>query len=382
MTKNKYPKIYLTIDNCFAIKRWVRPRDWMKVIHDIGGVSCIEASTDNEIDPLFNTEDFRNEWVDEVKQCEKKYGQKVVSFYSGYATYRTVGLASWAKSSRDIIKNCYFKNIIDTAAKLGAQVGNTLSAFSEPVLNDAEKYQEAKGFLAENLVEMTKYAADKKVTFGYEQMYTPNQGFWTIDGCRDWIKHVYAKAGNPMYITIDTAHQVGQHSFLPPTDEQLKQMLKTGDTKGFTLGRKVSEMIRAKKHSFDEVKQTLDEYAYLFSKPEDSDVFKWFSELGCYSPLVHLQQTDGTYSGHKPFTQKFNQTGIIDPKKVFAAIAESYDRQTEPGMPPKVKEIYLAFEIFFGITESSQSIIEALRESVEYWREYIPKDGLTLDELL
>ena len=383
MTKeNRYPKIYLADDNCFAIKRSVKPKDWMQVIKEIGNIKFIEASTDNEIDPLFNTQEFRDDWVDEVKKYEKEYDLKVASFYSGYATYRTAGLTSWARSSREAMKNNYFKNVVDIAAKLGAQVGNILNAFSEPVLDDPSLFSEAEGFLEENLVDMTKYAADKKVLFGYEQMYTPNQGFWTIDRCRNWMKKVYAKAKHPMYITIDTAHQVGQNQFLAPSDEELTSMIEAGSAKGKRFSSSITEMIESKKYSAQEIKDEMQKYHYLFSRPEDSDVFEWFNELGCYSPLVHLQQTDGTYSGHKPFTTQYNESGIIDPAKVLEAIAKSYEADEEPGMPSKVKEIYLAFELFFGITDSPESIIEAMRESVQYWRKYIPEDGMRLDELI
>lgn len=32
----RFPKIYLGLDNCFAIKRWINPEDWMRVTREIG----------------------------------------------------------------------------------------------------------------------------------------------------------------------------------------------------------------------------------------------------------------------------------------------------------------------------------------------------------
>ena len=244
MTQHKYPKVYLTIDNCFAIKRWVRPREWMKVIHDIGDVACIQASTDNEIDPLFNTPAFRDEWVNEVRQGEKQYGFKVVCFYSGYATYRTVGLTSWAQSSREALKNRYFKKTVDLAAKLGAQVGNMLNAFSEPVLCDPKLFHETEEILIDNLADMARYASDKNVTFGYEQMYTPTQGMWTIEGCIQCMKKVASRADAPMYLTIDTAHQVGQHLFFKPSVSDIQTMQRTGDLSKFHLPQVIIDRMR------------------------------------------------------------------------------------------------------------------------------------------
>ena len=87
-------------------------------------------------------------------------------------------------------------------------------------------------------------------------------------------------------------------------------------------------------------------------------------------------------SAHNPFTHQNNETGIVHPKKVFEAIKESYDAANEDGMPPKVSEIYLAFELFFGVMDTQEDIIKAMRESVGFWRQYLPRDGMTLDELV
>lgn len=374
-----YPKIYLTIDNCFAIKRWVRPRDWMDAVKKIGNVTCVQASTDNEIDPAHNTQEYRDEWVAEVKQCEKEQGLKVVSFYSGYAQYRTVGIGSHSAGKRNAMIERYFEPTVDVAAQLGAQVGNTLGAFSDPVLQDPAQYAQTNKRVEDELVRMTRYAGNKNVLFGYEQMYTPTQGMWTIDGCVDCMKNVTARAGAPMYITIDTAHQVAQHLFRRPSQEDIQHMRQTGDMSAFRLPDEILGKIESGENIGEDL---LDKYAYWFAQPDDSDVFKWFERLGGYSPIVHLQQTNGTLSLHKPFTKQNNEAGIIHPKNVLKAIKESYDAPEEEGMPPKVSEIYLAFEVFFGVTETADTIILDMSESVKYWRDHIPRDGMDLDELI
>jgi hypothetical protein len=261
-------------------------------------------------------------------------------------------------------------------------VGNTLGAFSEPILNDPAEYRKADDILMEKLTVMTKYAQEKGVIFSYEQMYTPNQGFWTIDGCKNYIKTIYRACNYPMYITIDTAHQVGQRFFISPNDRQIQDMISTRDLGEFRLGKRIEKMILEGGHSVADIRRALELQSYLFSSKEDCDVYSWFSKLGCYSPLVHLQQTDGTYSGHKPFTEEFNATGIIDPMKVLKAIARSYETDDDTQMPPKVKDIYLAFELFFGITETADKICKDIAESIAFWRRYIPEDGIALNELI
>ena len=53
----QYPKIYLTMDNSFATKRWTKPDEWARVIRELG-VSCVEASADTEADPFYCGEDY------------------------------------------------------------------------------------------------------------------------------------------------------------------------------------------------------------------------------------------------------------------------------------------------------------------------------------
>ena len=381
MSNVVYPKIHLVMDNCFAVKRWVRPCDWMNAIKEIGGITLIQASTDNEIDPAHNTQDFRDEWIEEVREYGRAFGFKVVSFYSGYAQYRTVGIASHSKSKRNAMIELYFKPTVDVAAEFGAQVGNTLGAFSEPVLEDPKEFSRAYKNVEDCLVRMTRYASEKNVLFGYEQMYTPTQGMWTINGCSEFIKRVSARANAPMYVTIDTAHQAGQHMFLKPNIAEIEAMQSNRNARMSYLPAEVQQQI-LRKEDATQIYNMLDKYDYWFAEPEDNDVYQWLSRLGCYSPIVHLQQTDGTYSSHKPFTAQYNKNGIIHPQDVFAAIKKSYDRDEEAGMPPRVGDIYLAFEVFFSVMDAADKIIGDLRESVEYWRKALPRDGMRLDELV
>ena len=99
-----YPRIYLVLDNCFAIKRWIKPSEWMQISQDLG-FQYVQASTDNEIDPLFCTDAYMDDWFDEIKKLQDKTGVKVVNFYTGYQTYRTVGLAHPDRRIREKITN-------------------------------------------------------------------------------------------------------------------------------------------------------------------------------------------------------------------------------------------------------------------------------------
>ena len=93
------PRIYLAIDNCFASKRWTDPLDWARIVHQLG-LGFVEASADNECDPLYADPGYLKDWVGEVQSACKGTGVRVVNLYSGHGTYTTLGLATPTAATR------------------------------------------------------------------------------------------------------------------------------------------------------------------------------------------------------------------------------------------------------------------------------------------
>ena len=108
----------------------------------------------------------------------------------------------------------------------------------------------------------------------------------------------------------------------------------------------------------------------------------WLERYGCYSPIVHLQQTDGTSSSHRPFTSPQNARGIIDGGRVLQAIAMSYDRRHAADLPSPCQEVYLTIEVFSGTADLPADLLADLAESVAYWRRFVPEDGVRLSEVV
>jgi len=378
----KYPNIYLAVDNCFAIKRWTKPGEWARIVREeIGDIECVQASTDLEIDPQFCPPDYREEWIGEVKKCEKKYGIRLVSFYSGYVTYRSVSLLNWDKGYRDRFRDNYVFRTIDMAKEFNAAAGGSLQAFSEDVLQDPEKFEKAEELLMDYSTQCAEYARNKGVSYGFEQMYTPTQGWWKIADVKRYMKDIYGVSEAPLYTTIDTAHMAGQKYFLRPTVKQLESMLSARCVRDFRLPDEMKRLVEMGADLNDLVK-TAQKYGYWFSEPDDAELYRWVEELSCYSPIMHIQQTDGSYSAHRPFTKKYNPNGIVNPTDLLKAIVKCYDRPQEKGMPPRAGDIYLAFEIFFGVTDSTEDVLQAMRETVAFWRNVIREDGKPADHWL
>lgn len=393
--KMKSPKIYLAVDNCFASKRWTNPSEWMKVIKEVG-LYYVEASADNECDPLYTTPEYIENWINEIKECSDKTGVSVANLYSGHGTYATLGLAHNDKRIRDHMLNDWLKKMVKTSINLEAGMGFFCHAFSDSVLQDPEIYRKAEEELYKALAELAVSAGNyDKGCLGVEQMYTPHQIPWTISGAQKLIKRVYELEKKEFYITIDTGHQSGQRKFLRPGYGRIKEFIrlyKSGERiNNLWLGPKTAYELfykAVKTHLADEdsvindMECEMDKYPYLFSKYEDGDPYIWIERLGCYSPIIHLQQTPGNTSSHQPFTQECNRNGIIFGDRVLKAIKASYEQKAEEGMPSMCEKIYLTLEIFSGTAEINEDIIYKLKESAKYWRSFIPADGLALDELV
>jgi sugar phosphate isomerase/epimerase len=390
------PRLHLAVDNCFASKRWTQPGDWMAIAAD-AGIYCIEASADNECDPLYTPPDALQSWLDTVKAESAETGVRVVSLYSGHGSYATLGLSHSDPRVRDHIQHNWLTAMIDNAAALDAGLGFYCHAFPQSTLRDPERYARLEADLHRRLAELATYAASVNLKqLSVEQMYSPHQPPWTINGAETLLQTVFQGAKAPLYLTIDTGHQVGQANFLRPESDAIMDYLEglmkgqpaetlnepwLGMTEVLESAHKFIKQAMPPGMVLSEVEQAMGRTPYLFAEPEDCDLYEWLRRLGAYSPIIHLQQTDGTASAHRPFTPKYNRTGIVQPEQVFAALKHAYATPPAAGMPPHVEDIYLAIEVFSGTAERPSDSIRNIRESGKFWRQYLPEDGLTLAEV-
>ena len=388
------PKIYLAIDNCFASKRWTDPGDWMRIIADMG-VRHVEASADNEIDPLYSTDIYRQKWLDQVANESLKTGVSICNLYSGHGTYTTTGLTHEDASVRDHIMDDWIKKMMDIASTQEAGLGFYCHAFNRTILQDKEKYYFHLEDLYDRLAGLAEYASHRGLkSLGLEQMYTPHQVPWTINGAHELIQQVWNRSGKPLYLTIDVGHQSGQRKFLKPDIRYLEKLMEDikrgkqlencwlGHDKAYEiLHEAINDPVNKQKDKINKIMDLADDHNYLFAAYDDGDPYKWLDTLGCYSPIIHLQQTDGNVSAHWPFNDRYNAMGIITGQKVLDSLYHSY-RQSDTGMPPKCDKIFLTIEVFASTSEIPYDILRKIEDSVRYWRDFIPEDGLTLDKLV
>ncbi|MEI6101145.1 MAG: TIM barrel protein [Eubacteriales bacterium] len=386
-----YPRIHLVLDNCIAIKRWIKPSEWFQIAQDLG-FRYIQASTDNEIDPLFSSAGYMDDWFEEVKKLQKKTGIRVINFYTGYQTYRTVGLAHYDIRNRTKISNDWIKNLIKRIADLQAKgVGFCFFAIPHNTLQNPDQYREIMDLVCEQMADIADFAFQNGgVQISNEQMYAPHQPPFTIKGTREFLQSIYVIKKRPNYVTIDVGHMVGQGRFVMPSKEKLEEAVSQNNP--IWLGsdeahQKFDEAVARKdgkrrSQLVDEILADIYEHDYLFSNSEDTDPYKWLESLACYSPIIHMQQTNGISSSHAAFTPETNKDGIIKGNQLLRAIKKSYDMNEEVPMQGLVEDIYLSFEIFASNVESKREIITKLQKTIDYWREFVPEDGIVLNELV
>jgi sugar phosphate isomerase/epimerase len=91
---------------------------------------------------------------------------------------------------------------------------------------------------------------------------------------------------------------------------------------------------------------------------DDRDPYAWLRAMGRESAVIHIKQSSANKGGHWPFTAEHNANGRIIPDKVIAALRDSGSTSNE-----------LVFELSFRERNPSDGqAVEAVKESVEFWR--------------
>jgi sugar phosphate isomerase/epimerase len=385
----KFPRIHLAIDNCFASKRWTEPREWLALADSLG-LRNVEASADTEADPLYMGAEYMQDWTAEVARCETSFGVKVVNLYSGHGTYTTLGLGHHDRRVRDRIRDHWVKPMLTAAQRLRAGLGFFCHAFPNCTLQDPQLYVSALRSLEAELSNVATFAAKLGVgPVGIEQMYSPHLVPWTIEGARDLLCAVNKAARGPCYLTIDTGHQTGQKRFVRPNSQTIAESARSGNCPwlGPQRAHEVFQEAVATGGTITDtlisaIEEQMFQFPHLFAKEADSDPYAWLQSLGRYSPIIHLQQVVDQRSSHLPFTDETNEKGIIKGEHVLRALLQSCLVQEPRPMPQPCSDIYLTLEVFSGTSEWPHEIIRKLRESVRYWRRWVPEDGKSIDQLV
>lgn len=385
------PRIHLGIDNCFAIKRWTEPEDWARAVKSLG-LKYVEAVPDLECEPLLTPADYRRDWIDKVRRVRDEMDVRVVMFYSNDSTYDSIGFSHPDARVREHFVHQWFRNFIEMAAAIGSDVGYYVQATPENMLYSIEGRREAKRMAQECMVEVNRMARDAGVArVALEQMYTPHQPPFCIRDMAELMVAVTRESGAPFYLTEDVGHHCPL--YLRPTREQLQRACKRYAQDGYIdvwLGSREACAIfqeeagrgSLSERALEALEKDFERNDDQFNAPDDTDCYAWLRALGAWSPVIHLQQTDGCHSSHEPFLPENNQKGKIHPAKLLRALSESCKGPVPDGMPPRCEDVYLIQELYLSTKDIGYQGLHKLKASTDYLRGFVPEDGLRLSELL
>jgi len=297
---------HLGVNNCFAVKRWPLPLDWAEICSKELDIDFVQFSFDL-MDPR-TIEPALSEMISETLDALRETGLKIHSTFTGLAAY-SFNLLTHPSLGMRMDALDWYANAIKVTRRLGVKVtGGHVAALSYPDYKNVERRKYLENILIDNLQYLSFLAAHEGLEMIlWEPMPLLREPPCTIDDSTRLLKRVNEKSKVPVKLTIDTGHQC-------------------------TIG----------------------------VKEQDNDVYLWLEKLASESPVIHVQQTDGKGDRHWPFTEEYNNVGIIKPDKVINAIEKS-----------GAKEVYLMLEIIHPFEAEENKVLKDLKASVNYWKNYI-----------
>ncbi len=322
----------LGVNGAFMTRRWEQPDNWMRLTKELG-YSAHEFCGD-VIDPFFSGDrEYQLRTAGEVKAAAQKYGVHITDIYTGVATHRFHGLSHSDPSCRARMMEWIY-NTMDIALAMGTdRVGGHWDAISVEVMEAGEsEYRAAIDRLCDTFVEMADVGAEKGMSAIYlEQMYIPSEVPWTIEQAEYVLMGINKqKPAIPVYLTIDVGHMAGMHYGLAG-----------------------------------------DDLSYL----------AWLRRLAPFAEIIHLQQTTPDGSHHWAFTEEYNQRGHIEMEPLIEAIQTGHEHWLDSPVSEHMQAVdrsFLIAEIIPGSTKNETALLDELRISSDYLKQWLPDGKLRL----
>jgi hypothetical protein len=295
-------KVNLGLHLGFAVTRYNDPKVWTKIVRDELELDYVQFVSDL-LEPSLPDKIIQEE-IAKINFYTKKYNLKIkdtftLPRYNYMAHYNTKISDYW---------KIWLKKFIYISSKLGAEgAGSLLGIYS---FEDLEKnYKKTRTRIIDGWVDLSEYA--KKCGLNYliwEPMSVKREMGDTITSIKLLHKDLNKKSHIPILLNLDVDH-----------------------------GNIASK------------------------NKDDFNPYKIIKSVGKYSPAIHIKQKTKDIYSHKPFTKKYNKTGIIKPSKIIKELKNT-----------GIEEVTLYFEFSFREREPFDSnSIKDIKESVKYWRNYI-----------
>jgi D-erythrulose 1-phosphate 3-epimerase len=298
-------QIVLGVNNGFALKNWPEPAAWARIISEDLGLKEVQFSFDL-LDPTI-PEPGRSMLCREIVEATRRYGLSLRTTFTGLIIYAQNHLAHPDSNFRDQARG-WFEAALEVTGLLSAEAsGGHIGAMSAADFANAGRRTFLRKTLIDSVRQLTRTAARLgQKYFLWELMPTPREFPHTPEEALELMREVNEGAGVPVRICFDLGHAC----------------------------------------SFD------------LKKP--GDPHEWLERLLPFTPVVHLQQTDGKGDHHWPFTAEHAKEGIVHPQRVVEIVK---------GSP--LERVDLIFELGHAFDAPDGQIIDDHKQSVEAWAKWL-----------
>lgn len=240
-----------------------------------------------------------------VRTAAEQHQLLIHSTFTGLAAYSWSQLLHPLETMREAATRWY-ERAIDFTAQLGAWgTGGHIGAFSVEDAANTTRKQALLGEMIERLNALSAYARQQGLQFMlFENMAVTREYGHSIEEAQALLNSVTGP-GVPLVLCFDVGH-------------------------AWTL----------------------------LTGTSSDNYLTWLKHRWPRSPVLHLQQTDRGADRHWPFTPTYNKLGLVEARPIVQAIHHW----------PYEQDIYLFLEPIHAFEADDATVINELKESVEYWR--------------
>lgn len=257
----------LGINNCFAVKRWAGPEQWLRIVREELELNTVQFS----LDLLPPAVDFSAalEHATRVRKLAEDFEVDINSVFTGLAAYSSNLLLSDSPTDRAASEG-WFRGAIDVAAEMGAKgMGGHLGAYSVPTSRDAKARSVLTAEFHETLLRLGRYAHAAGLEFLLvENLAVPREPVYTISDAHR-LEAVLADSQVPWRLCLDLGHAAVFPATLP-----------------------------------------------------DGDPAAWLRETWQHTPILQIQQSARGADQHAPFTFATNADGVVQRRPVLTAVED------------------------------------------------------------
>jgi len=298
-------QIVLGVNNAFAKRRWPEPSAWARVIAEEIGLREVQFSFDL-LDPMM-PEPGRSAQCHDVLRAASEFGLSIRTTLTGGIAYSKNLLAHPNPMAR-AHELRWYTQALETTGRMSAEAsGGHIGVMSAADFADPTRREFVQQNLIESVRALTHVArACGQTYFLVELMPTPRGFPHTPQDAVRFLEAANDRAAVPVRLCFDVSHCFSTHGDAP------------------------------------------------------ADPHAWLEQLLPWSPVIHLEQTDGKANRHWPFTPDHNASGIVRPQRIVDIVKAS-----------PLARVVLLFEFVHPFDAPDLQVIEDHKRSVEVWAKWL-----------